>query len=39
MKKVVKLPEWRECLKQNGLNEKVLYGEDFTEYLRETQTS
>jgi putative tricarboxylic transport membrane protein len=37
MKKVVKLPEWRECLKQNGLNEKVLYGEDFTEYLRETQ--
>jgi hypothetical protein len=39
MKKVMKLSEWREYLKQNDLNEKVLYGEDFTEYFRETQTS
>jgi putative tricarboxylic transport membrane protein len=37
MKKVVKLPEWRKYLTENDLNEKVLYGEDFTEYLKDTQ--
>lgn len=37
MKKVIKLPAWRTYLKENDLNEQVRYGEDFTEYLRNTQ--
>lgn len=37
MKKVVKLPEWEKYLEENDLNEQVRYGEDFTEYLRNTQ--
>ena len=36
MKEVIETPEWQEYLESNHLNEKVLWGEDFQEYLGET---
>jgi putative tricarboxylic transport membrane protein len=38
IKKVIKTPEWRQYLKENDLNEKVLYGEEFENYLKDTQS-
>jgi putative tricarboxylic transport membrane protein len=35
--KVIKKPEWRKYLKENDLNEKVLYDKEFESYLKNTQ--
>lgn len=37
IKKVIKTPAWRQYLKENNLNEKVLYDEEFVNYLQDTQ--
>ncbi|GAA0610121.1 tripartite tricarboxylate transporter substrate-binding protein [Virgibacillus siamensis] len=36
MKKVAEKPEWKKYLKQNGLSEYTLYGDEFGEYLKKT---
>ena len=35
--KVIEKPEWKKYLKENDLNEKVLYDEEFVNYLENTQ--
>jgi putative tricarboxylic transport membrane protein len=35
--KVIEKPEWRKYLKENDLNEKVLWDEEFVNYLENTQ--
>jgi putative tricarboxylic transport membrane protein len=35
--KVIEKPEWRKYLKENDLNEKVLYDQEFVNYLKNTQ--
>jgi putative tricarboxylic transport membrane protein len=37
MKKAIKTPAWRQYLKENDLNEKVLWGAEFEAYLTDTQ--
>jgi putative tricarboxylic transport membrane protein len=37
MKKAIKTPAWRQYLKENDLNEKVLYDKEFESYLKITQ--
>jgi putative tricarboxylic transport membrane protein len=37
MKKVVETPEWREYIESNYLTEDIRWGQDFADYLAETQ--
>lgn len=37
MEQVVQTDEWAQYVEENALEEQILWGEDFTEYLRETQ--
>ena len=37
MKKAIKTPAWRQYLKENDLIEKVLWGAEFEDYLKNTQ--
>ena len=36
MKEVAETPEWQQYVEDNMLSEHILYGDDFTEYLKET---
>ena len=37
MKKAIETPAWSQYLKENDLNEKVLWGAEFEDYLTDTQ--
>ena len=37
MKKAIETPKWSQYLKENDLNEKVLWGAEFENYLTDTQ--